>query len=311
MFKKNKKKNSFLKIVCSGGIVTIVFFMTIIICALMILNFFGANITVSTISNNYDYAETYRSSLNKYLNNGYVPLSRMLYFYLENDLLTFDDIYVLNQNTETKSLKSIESVCIDDSVKNMVACTTSNINDNKEFLELTNQYFNFPLSASDYTVTSFFNEQRYIYGESNVHSGWDFAIAAQTPVYSVCNGKVTKVNYTQQENIPYHESGNSVGNTITIECNDYGDSYYVVYAHLYPNSAKVKVGDEVEHWTEIASVGTTGHSTGNHLHYQVHDKDNNLVDGMLLVDMSYKKSEDTNTFPPYNNFGEESLLERR
>lgn len=29
------------------------------------------------------------------------------------------------------------------------------------------------------------------------------------------------------------------------------------------------MGDKVTHWTEVASVGTTGHSTGNHLHYQV------------------------------------------
>ena len=32
---------------------------------------------------------------------------------------------------------------------------------------------------------------------------------------------------------------------------------------------KVKVGDKVTHWQEIASVGTTGYSTGNHLHYEL------------------------------------------
>ena len=80
---------------------------------------------------------------------------------------------------------------------------------------------------------------------------------------------------------------NKTGNIIVLKCDqDYAETYYVTYAHLYPNSAKVKVGDSVSHWTEIASVGTTGHSTGNHLHYQVADANWNLIDGMQLIDFN-------------------------
>ncbi len=285
-----KKKNILLKVIFSSSVICIICFFILMISVLMILNFFGTNITVSTINNNSEYADRYINTLNKNLRNGYVPLSRILYFYLENESLTFDEIYELNQNKEFKNLKNIDSVCSNEKVKNMVACMDSNINDNKIYLENIEQYFNFPLARNDYTITSFFNQQRIIYGESNVHNGWDFAIDEQTPVYSVCNGKVTNVNYTQQENVPYDQSQNSIGNTITLECNDYGELYYVVFAHLYPNSAKVSVGDEVSHWTEIASVGTTGHSTGNHLHYQVLDKNNQLLDGMLFIDMNNTKS---------------------
>ena len=72
---------------------------------------------------------------------------------------------------------------------------------------------------------------------------WDLAAPAQTKVYSVCDGEVVRVNYTQSENVPYDKSKNSVGNTIRIKCDkDYEDKYYVVFAHLYPNSAKVKAG---------------------------------------------------------------------
>ena len=47
----------------------------------------------------------------------------------------------------------------------------------------------------------------------------------------------------------------------------------------------VKVGDKVSSWQKIAEVGTTGYSTGNHLHWQV-SKDGNKVDGMNLVDFT-------------------------
>ena len=91
------------------------------------------------------------------------------------------------------------------------------------------------------------------------------------------------------ENIPYNQSGNRIGNTITIKCDeDYDKNYYVMFAHLYPNSAKVNVGDRVNHWTEIASVGTTGHSTGNHLHYQVENEEGEKLDGMNFIDFTLK-----------------------
>ena len=123
--------------------------------------------------------------------------------------------------------------------------------------------------------------------EFDTHQGFDFATQAGTPVYSVCNGTVSRVTFTQNENVPYNVSGNKSGNIITIACDeDYENTYYVMYAHLYPNSAKVKVGDQVNHWTEIAAVGTTGYSTGNHLHYQVNDEEKNAIDGMKFIDFS-------------------------
>lgn len=242
--------------------------------------------------------------MNQHLSNGYVPLSRILYFYLENDSLTFNEIYLLNQNKDSKSLKSIETVCEDEKVKNMVACTSANIAENKIYLDTPVQYFNLPLELNSFSVSSYFNHERTVLNTSSNHGGWDLKANAKVPVYSVCNGTVIDVNYTQDKNITYTESGNAVGNQIKIKCDDYGDEYYVIYAHLYPDSAKVKIGDIVGHWTEIASVGTTGYSTGNHLHFEVRDKNNQTIDGMMLVDILYEKSEtssdDKNNFD--NNF---------
>ncbi len=276
----------FKKFLVSSSLFTTFFFMVIIIGVLMILNFFGIKITVSTVENNYLYADSYLNSLNLYMKDGYVPLSRIIYFYLGDDSKTIEDLYLLNQDSDNKSLKNIALVCENKELKNMITCSQNNINENINMLELSERYFNFPLKDNSYTITSFFNEQRFIYEQENIHNGWDFAIKEKTPVYSVCNGTVTNINFTQNENIPYDESNNNVGNNITIACEDYGDIYYVVFRHLYPNSSKVKVGDRVNHWQEIASVGTTGYSTGNHLHYEVLDQDNNLVDGMSLVDLT-------------------------
>lgn len=285
---KKKKKNIFLKIIGGSSILSIAFAMVILICVLMIFDFFGTKLTKEKVQNNAEFADAYTSAVNKYLMDGYVPLQRLLYFHLEDTSLTLDALYTMNQNKEQKTAREILSVCEDQRVKNMVACTESNINENKDYLEVSTGHFNLPLDKK-FTITSFFNEQRIIYGETNVHSGWDLSAPANTPVYSVCSGTVDKVTFTQNENIPYDQSGNKVGNLITIKCDeDYDETYYVVFAHLYPNSAKVKVGDKVNHWTEIASVGTTGHSTGNHLHYQVENANREKIDGMQFIDFTLK-----------------------
>ena len=72
------------------------------------------------------------------------------------------------------------------------------------------------------------------------------------------------------------------GNYITIECKIDKSTYSVFYAHLYPDSYLVKEGDLVYKGQEIASVGTTGYSTGPHLHFQV-SRNGTVVDGMGLI----------------------------
>ena len=291
---KNKKKNIILKIIGGSTILSVAFAMVILICVLMIFDFFGTKLTKEKVQHNEEYADAYKTALNTYLKDGYVPLQRLLYFYLEDSTLTLDILYTMNQNKEAKTAREIESVCEDQRVKNMTACTNANIEENKDYLVVSTGHFNFPLK-SEFTVTSFFNEQRTVYGESNTHNGWDLAVPAQTPVYSVCDGVVEKVNFTQDSNLPYDQSGNSVGNTITLKCDsDYDETYYVIFAHLYPNSAKVKEGDAVSHWTQVASAGTTGYSTGNHLHYQVENENRELVDGMQLIDFTLSSSSDFN-----------------
>ena len=281
-------KNKIIKIILGSSFLSIVIVMMTIICVLMIFDFFtpinsNASDIKSTIDSNFKYADMYLEVSNNNIKNGYVSLARLVYFYEENSNLSFDKLYKINQDTDSKIMKTFDEVCMDKDLTNLNVCQKEDIS----IFGIPNQKFNFPLKTIDYTVSSFFNEERIVFGTSNIHNGWDFVVPPQTKVYSICNGVVSNAIHTQNSNVPYEISHNRTGNYITIECNDYDEKYYVTFHHLYPNSFKVKVGDSVTHWTEIASAGTTGYADGNHLHYGLTDENGNLLDGMLFVDLNY------------------------
>ena len=105
-------------------------------------------------------------------------------------------------------------------------------------------------------LTTDFAEIRYNNNvlSSSRHSGLDLAAPLGTPVQAPNNGKVTLA-----------ASGLlSTGNTIVI---DHGMGLFTSYYHL--NAMNVKAGDTVNKGDIIGAVGTTGFSTGSHLHYGV------------------------------------------
>ena len=77
-------KKKIAKIILSSGTLTTIAFIIVLIPVLMIMDFFGANITDDYVENNAEYASEYKRVLNQNLRNGkgYVPLNRILYFYL-------------------------------------------------------------------------------------------------------------------------------------------------------------------------------------------------------------------------------------
>jgi murein DD-endopeptidase MepM/ murein hydrolase activator NlpD len=86
-----------------------------------------------------------------------------------------------------------------------------------------------------------------------VHAGVDYAGPARSPVFATGAGSVS---YSGRKG-PY-------GNLVEI---DHGNGFFTRYAHLAEIS--VKVGQEVERGTQVGLVGSTGRSTGPHLHYEV------------------------------------------
>ena len=95
-----------------------------------------------------------------------------------------------------------------------------------------------------------------IYKTTKFHAGMDFSASPGTPVYATGDGVVVKAGW---------ETG--YGNTIEV---NHGFGYLTRYAHL--SAYKVRPGQKVVRGEVIGAVGSTGKSTGPHLHYEVHVK---------------------------------------
>ena len=288
-------KKKALKIICSSSIGMIGIGLVILIPILMLLDFFGANITDGYVENNGQYADMYKEVLRKNITagNGYVSLDRILYFYLENDNLTFDQIYTDNLDADLKQVKPISEVCEMNRYKIYSVCNSDEIKESDQINEIQNKPFTSPLDFNNLSVTSFFMEERIVYGTANTHFAWDFGASEKTPVYSVCDGEVIDVSFKYSTNTI--DTNGGAGNYIKIKCLVDDLEYNVLYGHLYPDSSKVKVADKVSSWEEIAGVGTTGYSTGNHLHYQA-SLNGKVVDGLSLVD--FNKENETSKISP-------------
>jgi len=249
----------------------------------MIYSFFGGEISDSGyVEGNMEYADEYEEILNNNITrnlNGYVPLSRLMYFYLEDDNLSLENIYENNLDHELKTIRPISDVCLE-FYNSFFVCKESEISNSNQGDEYPYKPFNAPIKFEDTTISSFFGEERIVFEEFDIHYAWDFAASAETPIYSIGEGIVKIVKFNQSKNET--DKSNGAGNYIMIEYDIDGIKYEVIYGHLYPNSSKVKEGDIVNSWQEIAGIGTTGYSTGNHLHWEV-SVNGKKVDGMSLI----------------------------
>ena len=86
------------------------------------------------------------------------------------------------------------------------------------------------------------------------HRGIDFPSPQGTPVMAAESGTVTTVMY----------SNKSYGNRVII---DHGNGISTLYGHN--STIGVSLGQKVSKWQTIAGVGSTGNSTGNHVHFEI------------------------------------------
>lgn len=114
--------------------------------------------------------------------------------------------------------------------------------------------FAHPIKAS-HRYTSGFGVRRDPKGGGHrMHSGMDFAAPRGTPIYATADGVVVAAA---------REGG--YGNTVRIR-HDFG--FETVYAHQ--NKIRVRKGQKISRGEHIGDMGSTGRSTGVHLHYEVH-----------------------------------------
>ena len=99
------------------------------------------------------------------------------------------------------------------------------------------------------------------YGYSG-HTGVDFAVVSGTEIMAVKEGTVV-ISDAKKNSLGKYRS---YGEYIVI---DHHDGTMTLYAHGLPNSRKVNIGDEVIAGQTIMLVGSTGNSTGPHLHFEV------------------------------------------
>lgn len=274
-------------------VISIIIPLIIIICiimipCMMIMNFFGISVTDGYVESNIEYSKPYKNTLNKNISNGngYISLERILYFYVENEELSFDEIYKDNLDEETKSLKPISEVCEMEKYIKYDVCSKEEIEESGQIDEEQLKPFTPPIEIKNMHVSSFFMEEREVFGIEDIHPAWDLSTDNNTKVYSVCDGIVKKVDFKYTNNVTNINGGR--GNYIILECEvDEETTYQVIYEHLFPNSSKVKEGDNIKQMDEIAEVGTTGYSTGPHLHFEV-SLNGEQVDGMSLIDFTYE-----------------------
>lgn len=106
-------------------------------------------------------------------------------------------------------------------------------------------------------ISSHFGRRKHpVLGYTKMHKGTDFAAPTGTPVYAAGNGV-----------IEHAARYGSFGNYVRIR---HADGYQTAYAHLNGFGRGMRAGTRVSQGDVIGYVGTTGRSTGPHLHYEVH-----------------------------------------
>lgn len=127
----------------------------------------------------------------------------------------------------------------------------------------------FPLQRGVFHQSSPFGERVHpISGILKLHTGTDFAAPAGTPIHALTDGQVDFVG-------PMGGGGNTVRLKHVID----GKIVFTQYKHMLPGTFAVTVGQKVKAGDQLGAVGSTGNSTGNHLHFEVMpDNENNYID---------------------------------
>ncbi|WP_219834373.1 murein hydrolase activator EnvC [Paenibacillus sp. R14(2021)] len=112
-----------------------------------------------------------------------------------------------------------------------------------------------PLRASWHLSSPFGYRIHPVTGRRKLHTGMDMAVPKGTPIYAAESGVVIVAQWWSD-----------YGNCVII---DHGGGLWTVYGHIRDGGIKVSKGQSVKRGQKIAEVGSTGMSTGNHLHFEV------------------------------------------
>lgn len=129
------------------------------------------------------------------------------------------------------------------------------------FAEESSEIF-MPMPAGSFRYTSPYGFRTNPFGGGGqMHTGIDMAAPAGTPYYAIADGVVV-VNGAKSGRF---------GNDIVIRHEIDGEVFYSWYIHSYADGIFVEEGQEVKAGDHIGNVGSSGYSTGPHLHFEIRD----------------------------------------
>jgi len=133
-------------------------------------------------------------------------------------------------------------------------------------------------------LSSYFGRRRHpILGYTTVHRGVDFAAPPGTPVFAAGDGFIVR-----------REDWGGYGNYIQIR---HKNGFSTAYAHLKKFNKNKKLGSKVKQGNVIGYVGSTGQSTGPHLHYEILKNGKHINPMQIRMPASKKLSgKDLNAF---------------
>ena len=128
------------------------------------------------------------------------------------------------------------------------------------------ELFVYPITAS-WRLTSRFGPRKDPFtGVASNHTGIDMACPTGTPIRAAMSGTIVHAGWS-----------NVFGNYVIV---NHGNGYQTLYGHM--SKILAQKGQRVDQNTKIGLVGSTGYSTGPHLHFTVY-KNGNLVDPLSLL----------------------------
>jgi hypothetical protein len=126
----------------------------------------------------------------------------------------------------------------------------------------------FPLPQGSWVLTSPFGYRTHpVTGERSLHEGTDYAAPDGTPIYAAADGIVAVAEYSE-----------AWGGHIVIDHTVDGKPVSTGYIHMWKTGIHVSVGQKVTAGQHIGDVGSSGRSTGPHLHFEVHPGGRDPID---------------------------------
>lgn len=197
----------------------------------------------------YKYYAILNGTEEKYYVQTYEEAEKIMTELKDKNSMNKDDIsYLLKYETELKTFTGTEEAVASLYVETPKVTKNASINTKK-----TVDYKNTPLGIAlikpiNGTITSRFGSR-----SRGLHTGLDIANSTGTPIKVAATGVVTYAGYK-----------GSYGYLVVVSHGNGVETYYAHCSRLY-----VSAGDSVSQGTVIAAVGSTGNSTGPHLHLEI------------------------------------------